>query len=363
MSRQHRTNRWITVNIAAMCILLVSARSYQDQSRLDKQRDKIRSDALKSNPIPKNGSRLLFQYSFPNENLIDSDIFFGQAVDLCTDSMKRIYVSDASRSAIFIFDKHGKYINKIGTRGQGPGELNYPIQVFCDNHDNMYVDDSGNGRVNLYDNLGLFMRSFRFYRPYFSFIADYEREYIYAHSPSGNYGEKSLIDILTKDGKHVGSFGERPRFKNETTTHNSVLLFLDSDNNIYAAWKYFNIIRKYSPGHELLREFSVNNKAIKAVATYNDNNMITRSDGGTPVKNIYDGLYVYDNVIYLLKIFPRIEIFACNDRGDVDRVYWYEYESTSLWKNLIVDKTDRDIKFYLLQTYPENRVDVFTEMK
>lgn len=363
MIKQHRIRKWIIADIVVVYILLVSGLAYQDQGKLDKQKDKIRSKALKDNPISQNGSKLLFQYSFPNEDLIDSDIYFGQAVDLCADSTKNIYVSDASRSIIFAFDKRGKYINKFGTRGQGPGELNYPIQVFCDNHDNIYVDDSGNGRINLYDNLGLFMRSFRFYGPYFSFIADHEGEYIYAHSPSGNYGEKSLIDILTKDGKHVGSFGERPRFKNETTTHNSVLLFLDSDNNIYAAWKYFNIIRKYSPGHELLKEFSINNKAIKAVATYNDNNMITRSDGGTPVKNIYDGLYVCDNVIYLLKIFPRIEIFACNDRGDVDKVYWFEYENTSLWKSIIVDKTDKDFRFYLLQTYPENRVDVFSGIR
>jgi hypothetical protein len=41
------------------------------------------------------------------------------------------------------FTLDGKYMKKIGTMGQGPGEYNFPCWIFVQN-DRLYISDNGN---------------------------------------------------------------------------------------------------------------------------------------------------------------------------------------------------------------------------
>lgn len=58
---------------------------------------------------------------------------------ICTDSTGRIYVADSGQGMVFIFDRANKLVTFLGDKGQG--KLDWPIDVVADSADNIYVSD------------------------------------------------------------------------------------------------------------------------------------------------------------------------------------------------------------------------------
>jgi DNA-binding beta-propeller fold protein YncE len=65
-----------------------------------------------------------------------------------------IYVVDSSTHDIKVFGRDGRLRRVIGTRGTGPGELNFPVAVAY-NEQTLWVVDAGNGRVQALTPAGL----------------------------------------------------------------------------------------------------------------------------------------------------------------------------------------------------------------
>ena len=80
----------------------------------------------------------------------------GLAID---EANNRIYVSDTPSHRILIYNMDGQLVREMGERGNGPGELNYPISLALDKHSNLYVVDSGNFRVQVFSPEGEWLRS------------------------------------------------------------------------------------------------------------------------------------------------------------------------------------------------------------
>lgn len=81
----------------------------------------------------------------------------GMVVD---NKLKRLYVANAQRHDIAVFDLSGKYLFSIGKRGAGDGELNFPVDVDLDSKGNIVVTDTMNARVQIFDSEGKFIRKF-----------------------------------------------------------------------------------------------------------------------------------------------------------------------------------------------------------
>lgn len=78
---------------------------------------------------------------------------------------ERIYVIDRStndtdRHRVVVYDKEGKKLSVIGTRGSGEGQFNVPLQAAVAADGTLYVLDSGNFRVQAFDREGRFLRAF-----------------------------------------------------------------------------------------------------------------------------------------------------------------------------------------------------------
>jgi DNA-binding beta-propeller fold protein YncE len=70
-----------------------------------------------------------------------------------------IYVSDGYGSARIVkFAKDGKFLLEFGKRGTGPGEFGMPHNVAVDNQERVYVSDRDNGRVEVFDSNGKFLK-------------------------------------------------------------------------------------------------------------------------------------------------------------------------------------------------------------
>ena len=69
------------------------------------------------------------------------------------------FVSDGyGNSRVVKFSRDGKYLMEWGKRGTGPGEFNTPHIVRVDSHQNVYVSDRENNRIQIFDSNGKFLR-------------------------------------------------------------------------------------------------------------------------------------------------------------------------------------------------------------
>ena len=78
---------------------------------------------------------------------------FGRETDVAWDQQGNIFVSDGySDARVVKFDKNGRFVKAVGTRGSGNLQFNTPHSIATDFQGNVYVGDRGNARVQVLDN-------------------------------------------------------------------------------------------------------------------------------------------------------------------------------------------------------------------
>ena len=63
---------------------------------------------------------------------------------------KHIYITDTNNDRVLIYDINGTQLHSFGTRGIGEGEFNSPRGIAVDTSGNLYVCDNGNNRIVVY---------------------------------------------------------------------------------------------------------------------------------------------------------------------------------------------------------------------
>ena len=89
--------------------------------------------------------RVLRQFRTPNDNDSPPD-HAGMAIDSHGD----IYVSDEMKGMVRVYDQAGKLLNALGRTGSKIGEFSRPLGVWADARDRIYVADSRNHRIQVF---------------------------------------------------------------------------------------------------------------------------------------------------------------------------------------------------------------------
>ena len=78
---------------------------------------------------------------------------FHRPTDVTWDPQGNIFVSDGyTDSRIVKYDKNGRFIKSMGTRGNGVNQFSTPHGITADAQGNIYVADRGNSRIVVLDN-------------------------------------------------------------------------------------------------------------------------------------------------------------------------------------------------------------------
>lgn len=77
---------------------------------------------------------------------------FNRPEGLCVDAHDSLYVADSCNHRIQIFDRNGKFLRAYGKAGRGKGELSYPYDICVDAAGRQYVCEFGNSRIQVFDN-------------------------------------------------------------------------------------------------------------------------------------------------------------------------------------------------------------------
>ena len=153
---------------------------------------------------------------------------FGRPTDVAWDAAGNIFVADGyTNSRVVKYDKNGRFIKEIGTKGSGPGQFNTPHSIQTDANGNVYVADRGNRRIQVlsndlvvkteYDNVGA---------PWALCITPGPHQYLYS-SNSNPDNQNALANKVSGeiykmelDGTVLGKFGKAgTRLKEFTTVH------------------------------------------------------------------------------------------------------------------------------------------------
>jgi DNA-binding beta-propeller fold protein YncE len=91
----------------------------------------------------------------------DIDVPLSEPSDLYITADDLVYVADTGNNRIVVFDQQGRYLRSIGEEGsESEGSLNAPEGVFVTGDGMIYVADTGNKRVVVYEAEGQFVRAF-----------------------------------------------------------------------------------------------------------------------------------------------------------------------------------------------------------
>ncbi|MFC1733182.1 NHL repeat-containing protein [candidate division KSB1 bacterium] len=190
----------------------------------------------------------------------DENYLFYHPGSVVRDSSGNIYVVDTGNCRIQVFNENGVYLKTIGRKGQGPGEFELPRNLFFHSDGNLYVGEPNYSRIivlspegkeirrinldNRHD-IVRFMRSGRMVMP--ADVSEMlESQVMVEDAP--------LASLLDVDGSLLKEFGHTQNFDdvNIYIYANLCDFALDSGDNIYLTMFFQNRIEKYTPGGDMV---------------------------------------------------------------------------------------------------------------
>jgi len=76
---------------------------------------------------------------------------FNMPTALTKDSEGNIYVVDTGNNRVQVFNENGQYITEFGEQGSNNGEFEHPVDIAIDKKGYIFVADRGNNRIQIFD--------------------------------------------------------------------------------------------------------------------------------------------------------------------------------------------------------------------
>jgi DNA-binding beta-propeller fold protein YncE len=172
-----------------------------------------------------------------NEGLVDP-------LGLAIDSERRLlYVVDTKQDLVLVYDADSlKPLRKIGTPGKkhtltGPGEFSLPTNIALDKEGNVYVTDSLNFRVEIFDAEGQFISQFG---QHCDAIGCFERPKGIAVDSDGHIWvvdtNLALVEVFNRDGELLAYVGGRGRSLGRF--NDPMGITIDKNNRVFVSEQY-----------------------------------------------------------------------------------------------------------------------------
>ncbi|MFC1476963.1 6-bladed beta-propeller [candidate division KSB1 bacterium] len=184
--------------------------------------------------------------------------------DVCRDDEGNIYILDSGNTRIQVFDPAGRYIRTIGRKGEGPGEFSRPTNLNIDSENLLYIGDDYYFFV-----LDKYGREIRKLAPYNNDARSRCRVLPDGKIVLGAYGMSNagkerydeilfcLFNICDSEGKNLVNFGKPEVFEveNNIYIYHDAPYETDKDGNLLIAYRYRNKIEKCDSAGDVIFSF------------------------------------------------------------------------------------------------------------
>ena len=186
----------------------------------------------------------------------DPDYQFVRPMSVAEDGRGNLFVLDEKDGCIKKYGPDRKFLLKFGRKGQGPGEMAYPMTVAVDAGGRVIVSTMSS-EFHVFDNDGAFINRFRLppYRGISPAVLGSDRIVAYAFQAGGeNNRDNHVLAVFDFQGKVQREFGDPYLLDTARKTWNANFfqLAVDGDENIFVAFSTLNRIEEYSPQGKLI---------------------------------------------------------------------------------------------------------------
>ncbi|MFC1554974.1 6-bladed beta-propeller [candidate division KSB1 bacterium] len=192
----------------------------------------------------------------------DNNYLFFRPFDVFRHKNGNLYITDSGNYRIQIFDPDGKYLRTIGRKGQGPGEFEFrPAYIDSDSKGNMYIAmEHSRKKFQIIRENGEFGIRFDLSQTGFWFRVSSSGEIFlsYSNAPITYNNDNQPVREYTTYDFLVGVFDSQGNLKKEignpfdfgdhnvSRLANSNYIDIDADDNLYVLFQNKNIIDRYS---------------------------------------------------------------------------------------------------------------------
>jgi sugar lactone lactonase YvrE/TolB-like protein len=196
---------------------------------------------------------LHFAQSWGRQGLGSGD--FVKPFGIAADGLGNIYVADTYNNRIQVFDNSGTFLKAWGQKGTGFGSFVTPYDVAVDGEGNVYVADTGNYRVQRFDANGIYLGRWGQKgrgNGDFAFLSGI------SVGPDGAIytvdAKLNRVQIFDNQGRFLRSWGNKGKGSGSFVT--PMGLTVDGSGNVYVADSKMRRVQKFNSEGRFLAAFT-----------------------------------------------------------------------------------------------------------
>lgn len=143
---------------------------------------------------------------------------------MATDSNGNVYVIDTTNNQVDIYDPLGALIDSWGTFGYGPGQFDYPYSIGVDGSNYVYVYDD-TGRLQKFSSDGNYMSEWEPNYMAYDMAVDSNNNLYLLNSSS------SIVEVYSSEGVYINQWGSFGTGQGQFGYPSGIAI--DSSNNVY----------------------------------------------------------------------------------------------------------------------------------
>jgi hypothetical protein len=195
--------------------------------------------------------------------------YFYWPSDIETDSKENVYVVDTENNRIQIFDSQGNFLKTIGRYGEGPLEFKKPEDLCIDEKNNrIFIADTRNRRIQICSLDGRFINLLKLRFLPQRIEVNNSNIYVSCFPVALGGKERSIIKKIDMNERIINEFLVPINIKENSLylLYNMILMKKDKKGNIVIARKFgLNQVLVYDSKDKLQKKFEIIYKAYKWV--------------------------------------------------------------------------------------------------
>jgi len=282
---------------------------------------------------------------------------FRSVLKLSADSEGGFYAFSSRSDMVFKFDASGR----IGLTSKIKRKKRFYFETGCFavlGPEQFILNDPVRKTLEFYDARGEHLRSLGIPRINGFTVGADGRLYL---APVAETTDTPLVEVYSAAGKER-SFGKPLMIRQGTALLNERSIAANGRGEVFVAFTYFPLVRKYSPEGELLGEFRIESPVLE-IKEKNNLKIIAGNadelDRQAGLKPITDDIRASGDRIYLLGSIPRLEITELDGAGATQGTYWMDPREIYTAHDFLVRDADGEKTFLISRSsVPPFEIDV-----